>query len=57
MTDQLDQFESDQFDQAPLTPEEALEERDITLALSPMHAVIALIGLYLLFRFIRSLRG
>jgi hypothetical protein len=57
MTDQLDQFESDQFDQAPLTPEEALEERDITLALSPMHAVIALIGLYLLFRIIRSLRG
>ena len=54
MTNQPDQ--PDQLDPPPLTPEEALERHDITLALSPVHAVIALVGLWLLFRIIRSMR-
>jgi len=42
---------------APLTPEEALEEQDVTLALTPGQLVAAAIGLWLLYRFIRGLRG
>jgi hypothetical protein len=46
-----------EIDQPPLSPEEALEENDITLALTPGQLVIALVGLWLLFKIIRSLRG
>jgi hypothetical protein len=42
---------------APLTPEEALEERDVTLALTPGQLIAVVIGLWLLYRFIRGLRG
>jgi hypothetical protein len=36
---------------------EAVEDRDITLALTPGQLIAAVIGLWLLVRFIRSLRG
>lgn len=36
---------------------EAVEDRDITLALTPGQLVVAIIGIWLLLRFIRSLRG
>ena len=36
---------------------EAIEERDVTLALTPGQLVAAIIGIWLLLRFIRSLRG
>ncbi len=37
--------------------EEAIDDRDITLALTPGQALLLLVGLYLLFRFLRGLRG
>ena len=46
-----------EMDEPTLSPEEALEENDITLALTPGQLVIALIGLWLLVKIIRSLRG
>jgi hypothetical protein len=36
---------------------EAVEDRDITLALTPAQLIGAIIGIWLLLRFIRSLRG
>ena len=41
----------------PETLAEAVEDRDITLALTPGQLVAAVIGIWLLVRFIRSLRG
>ena len=41
----------------PETLAEAVEERDITLALTPGQLIVAVIGIWLLLRFIRSLRG
>jgi hypothetical protein len=41
----------------PETLAEAVEDRDITLALTPGQLVAAVIGIWLLIRFIRSLRG
>ena len=37
--------------------EEAIDDHDITLALTPGQAVLLLVGLYLLIRFLRGLRG
>ncbi len=36
---------------------EAVEDHDVTLALTPGQLVLAVIGIWLLLRFIRSLRG
>jgi hypothetical protein len=36
---------------------EAVEDHDITLALTPGQLIAAVIGIWLLVRFIRSLRG
>ncbi len=41
---------------APLPPDEALEEGDITLAMTPGQLIAALVGLWLLFKVIRALR-
>ncbi len=41
----------------PESLEEAIEDRDITLALTPGQLIVAVIGIWLLLRFIRSLRG
>ena len=43
--------------QPPETLEEAVEDRDVTLALTPGQLVLLLVGLYLLMRFLRGLRG
>jgi hypothetical protein len=40
----------------PETIEQAIEDRDITLALTPAQLILLALGLYLLVRFIRSLR-
>lgn len=40
----------------PESLEQAVEDRDITLALTPGQLVVAVIGIWLLLRFIRSLR-
>jgi uncharacterized membrane protein len=37
--------------------EEAMEDRDITLALTPGQLIVAVIGIWLLLRFIRGLRS
>ena len=39
------------------TLEQAIEDRDVTLALTPGQLVLLLIGLYLVLRFLRGLRG
>jgi hypothetical protein len=39
------------------TLDEAIEDHDVTLALTPGQLVALLIGLYLLMRFLRGLRG
>jgi hypothetical protein len=39
------------------TLDEAIEDHDVTLALTPGQLVLLLIGLYLLMRFLRGLRG
>jgi hypothetical protein len=36
---------------------EAVEDRDITLALTPGQLVLAIVGIWLLLRFMRGLRG
>lgn len=36
---------------------EAVEDHDITLAMTPAQLLLAVIGIWLLLRFIRSLRG
>ncbi len=36
---------------------EAIEDRDITLALTPGQLIVAIIAIWLLLRFIRGLRG
>ena len=41
----------------PESLEQAIEDRDITLALTPGQLVVAVIGIWLLLRFIRSLRS
>lgn len=40
----------------PESLSEALEDRDITLALTPGQLLVAIVGIWLLLRFIRSLR-
>lgn len=35
---------------------EAIEDRDITLALKPGQLILAVVGIWLLLRFVRSLR-
>jgi len=40
----------------PESVAEAIEDRDITLALTPGQLIAAIIGIWLLVRFIRSLR-
>jgi hypothetical protein len=37
--------------------DEAIEDHDVTLALTPGQLVLLLVGLYLLMRFLRGLRG
>ena len=39
------------------TLDEAIEDHDVTLALTPGQLVLLLVGLYLLLRFLRGLRG
>ena len=39
------------------TLEQAVEDRDVTLALTPGQLVLLLVGLYLVLRFLRGLRG
>ena len=41
----------------PETLAEAVEDRDITLALTPGQLIVAILGIWLLLRFIRGLRG
>jgi hypothetical protein len=41
----------------PESVNEAIEDRDITLALTPGQLVVAVIGIWLLLRFIRGLRS
>ncbi|HET9416839.1 MAG TPA: hypothetical protein VFP30_04785 [Candidatus Limnocylindria bacterium] len=41
----------------PESLEEAIEDRDITLALTPGQLIVAVIGIWLLLRFIRGLRN
>jgi len=36
---------------------DAVEDRDITLALTPGQLLLAVVGIWLLLRFLRSLRG
>ena len=36
--------------------EEAIEDHDVTLAMTPAQVLLLLVGLYLLLRFLRSLR-
>ncbi len=40
----------------PESLQEALEDRDITLALTPGQLLVAIVAIWLLLRFIRSLR-
>ncbi|HUF07472.1 MAG TPA: hypothetical protein VMP86_08820 [Candidatus Binatia bacterium] len=37
--------------------EEAIDDHDITVALTPGQALLLLVGLYLLLRFLRGLHG
>ena len=37
--------------------EEAIEDHDVTLALTPAQLLLLIIGVYVLLRFIRGLRG
>jgi len=39
------------------TLDEAIEDHDLTLALTPAQLLLLIIGVYVLFRFIRGLRG
>jgi hypothetical protein len=39
------------------TLEEAIENRDVTLAVTPAQLLLLIIGVYLLLRVIRGLRG
>ncbi len=39
------------------TLEEAIDDHDITLALTPARLLLLVIGVYVLLRFIRGLRG
>ena len=41
----------------PQTLAEAIDDHDVTLALTPGQLVVAVIGIYLLLRFLRGLRG
>jgi hypothetical protein len=41
----------------PETLDQAIEDHDVTLALTPGQLIVAVIGIWLLLRFIRSLRG
>ena len=41
----------------PESLEQAVEDRDITLALTPGQVLVLVIGVYLLLRFIRGLRS
>ena len=41
----------------PETLAEAIEDHDVTLALTPGQLVLLVIGLYLVLRFLRGLRG
>ena len=43
--------------QQPESIPEALHEYDVTLALTPGQLILVVLGLYLLIRFIRGLRG
>ena len=38
------------------TLDEAIEDRDITLALTPARLILLVVGVYVLIRFIRGLR-
>ena len=40
----------------PETIEQAVEDHDITLAMTPGQVLLLFVGLYLLMRFLRSLR-
>ena len=39
------------------TLDEAIEDHDITLALTPARLILLVVGVYVLIRFIRGLRG
>ena len=39
------------------TLDEAIDDHDVTLALTPGQLVLLLVGLYLVLRFLRGLRG
>ncbi|MGH2428211.1 MAG: hypothetical protein ACRDGV_04885 [Candidatus Limnocylindria bacterium] len=41
----------------PETLEEAIDERDITLAFTPGQLILIVVGVYLLIRILRGLRG
>lgn len=41
----------------PESLDEALEEHDVTLALTPGQLLLAIVGIWLLLRVIRGLRG
>ncbi len=43
--------------EATETLDEAIEDHDVSLALTPGQLVLLLIGLYLALRFLRGLRG
>ncbi len=41
----------------PASLHEALDDRDITLALTPSQLILLVVGVWLLVRFLRALRG
>ena len=41
----------------PAALDEALDDHDVTLALTPAQLVLAVVGIWLLLRFLRGLRG
>jgi len=43
--------------QRPESIPEALDEYDVTLALTPGHLLLVAVGIYLLIRFLRGLRN
>ena len=43
--------------ETPESIEQAVEDRDLTLALTPGQVLVLVIGVYLLLRFIRGLRS
>jgi hypothetical protein len=48
---------TDRLDPVPESIPEALDDYDVTLALTPGQLILVALGIYLLVRFLRGLRG